>query len=480
VGKQARRENRERARVAPLFRAVEAAGRAAELVEQRIVAQAAELMGMTERRAAGLQPAGHWEKVRAGVRRNGLRWPSWCWLPESVIGSVVMRDLREIVGSEAAEAEGDVISGAVLPILAPVVNWQPGRVVVRFHPELLAVLVATPLDRLPTEVIYRFPYWAAFFETPHLGEGTGVFVALDPNMDPSAAAAGQDPCEVHSDELTLTFVAPDRAPPIIYTPIQLAEPTLQAALFDYLGHGRRERVRPADAAHATEAEMDEWFGQPVRGVISGVMSMVLYLCAGDVDVTERPLPLAPPGRSRPARADDPPARRSARGRRRRRLADRRLAGRGPHPHRQPRRRGRTDRRSPCTTLPLAQLLDRPPGPARRPPPPAAFHRPHPRRRRRRRPGGHHPAPRATPAVVLTRRPPRICGVRSLLGEPPLRSPLGHAGVTGCVRQSDAVLDVGTKHRPPLHHLGLLCLAQSGQLDRLVLIVGHGVVLARCR
>jgi hypothetical protein len=267
VGKQARkdrqRRERDRTRHADAARVGDAALAAAELVTE---AAENELFPSLH------QPDGthrtielRWSDV-AGMRRAFLRegwsWPSWCWLPGQALTTGVATALTNEIGVRPTSKSLQ----SVLPYL-PVANWYPGRTAVRYHPELAAALIDTPLDgTIPVDALYRMPAWGLYLDTPHLGDGAGVFASVSPTR---FTVPGR-PASAGADQLFLVFVDPPAENPVVLFAFGL-DRTLD---------------------HIVDVDADDLYGRPFREVVTSVLSLLVYLCVDEPDLATIDVPAA--------------------------------------------------------------------------------------------------------------------------------------------------------------------------------------------
>jgi hypothetical protein len=298
VGKQARRDRRDdrrrrddlRTKHAESARVADVANLAAAILSTEVtnlMTATAVLSGLPrdQRVRVTLDPA-MWASLRGDLQKQGYRWPDWCYLPYDVVSSLLGREIYLETGSLPSEHDLPVVATPAQALL----NWQPGRVVVRFHPDVLEMLLATPLlgVPIPRQVLYRLPAWGLYLATPQLGARAGVFV----NLDPAVVESPSTPPPVGTaDELVLVFVDPDRSPQILTMAVRLDHDTLDQAL----AADRAEAPWSLPALLRGErTETDTWFGTETADAVAAVVSMVLYLCVDDPDTATREMPTIEP------------------------------------------------------------------------------------------------------------------------------------------------------------------------------------------
>lgn len=289
VGKSAKRERRDgaqRRRAQPqAAQLAERADRAASVVLAKLEDNLSLLTGNGQQHLRIDVAA--WPKRRKRLLNLGYSWPAWSWIPYTMVLNDVYRDVEGVLSP--VTTIGDL--GAMVTSVVPVLNWLPGRIAVRYDPDIVDTFVATEIDdKIPTHALYRLPSYGLFLDCPWLAAGAGVFVCIDPgHVD---VPPGDEPIR-GVDELVLTFVLPDREPPVMQTSIWFPQGSIAAAL---AAQDREPHLAGIfrDALHADGARISEYLGQSYPQVLSTVMSMLLYLCVEDPDIAQRPLPLQNP------------------------------------------------------------------------------------------------------------------------------------------------------------------------------------------
>ena len=216
--------------------------------------------------------------IRESWRDAGWDWPSWCYLP----GVALAATLADQAGTTRSGSPAGLLQ-AVMPLTA-VAAWLPGRVAVRFDPDLLAEVTSTPLEGdLPVELLERLPIWGLYLDTPHLGDDVGVLACLEPS---SLSGRGG---RVLSDagtgtELWLVFSLPEEGRRrLVAASVWIGAGSIDDAL-SAQGRARLDRgIRDGPEA------LEDAFRRPYAEVLRGVVSMLLYLCSAEPDLSRRKL-----------------------------------------------------------------------------------------------------------------------------------------------------------------------------------------------
>lgn len=286
MGKRAREERRqiERARrsAGPAAEVADRAERGLDILVDGIVKVAA-ARGRTVR---SVDAAG-FARLRERYLTSGHRWPSWCYLPVPLAGAALGEEI-------ALDPNPALVSPAAL-MAALAGAWVPGCIAVRFDTDLAAALMSTPLEgTIPVEVLHRLPAWCLYIDVPELGAGTGLFVALDAGRVHAPGHLVED----YPDELLLAIVRDGPSlPRLMMTTVWLVPGT---SIADSLA--RQDVQRTEVGAGEFDMDDDAWeavFGMSQSDVLARLLSLVLYLCSTDADVTQTGVP-APVGRGRPA------------------------------------------------------------------------------------------------------------------------------------------------------------------------------------
>jgi hypothetical protein len=220
-----------------------------------------------------------WEQVDF-LREDKDTWPPWCYLPIAAAIAIVTH------GATADELLADAVlrnrADNLGTTLAALAAWRVTQGVWDFDPELYQALWETPMEgKLPVELLFRLPEWAPYICLRGATVGgspiAGVFVRLEP-------AGGADP-----PELRLALVPEAEPAPLLHLSLHLDGATVG----ECLGHAADLAVRCAAPYLPLQdlAEMRSAWQQQLP-LVQHILSLVLYLCSGEPDLTRR-LPPAP-------------------------------------------------------------------------------------------------------------------------------------------------------------------------------------------
>ena len=220
------------------------------------------------------------EAFRAARGTGGLpHWPDWCYCPLAASYAVVSggsdRPLSPAEASEISE-------------LGALAAWRPTQGIYRYDPTLLAELLAADLSGdIPTEVLHRLPEWCVYVELGGATDLRGFFAHLEWD-----AGDGRE-------ELRLLLDYEHR---LLGIPIHLG---------GTVEEGLRRFGREAAAQHAmrsdTQVSSSLYDGVvQLADTVSGLVSLVLYLCSTEPDIDGESLrPVAVRG-PRGVRHEPPP------------------------------------------------------------------------------------------------------------------------------------------------------------------------------
>ena len=285
MGKASRRQRQEQQRGRRAQPQAALLARRADIAASTVVASFEENLGLAAGGRTTSADMTLWPRRRRRAIEAGISWPEWSWLPYQLAYNIVSHDLDPAAGVTSGDLE------AVIATVVPVLNWLPGRIAVRYDPDILDTFKAASLDaKIPTQALYRQPAWGLFLDCPWLDTDAGVFTSLDPGQIDTPD--GDQPAKA-PDELILTFVLPHRHPQIVRLSLWLGH----SSIGDALAAQDRQPGLPGslrDALHATRASLGELLGEPVERVLATVVSMLLYLCVDDPDIESRPLSIETP------------------------------------------------------------------------------------------------------------------------------------------------------------------------------------------
>lgn len=219
--------------------------------------------------------------LRESFIARGYRWPDWCFLPVPIVGAALGEEL-------AIDVNPSLVSPATM-LAALAAAWTPGRIAVRFDDDVAHALMATPLEgTIPTEVLQRLPAWGLYIDAPGFGPGAGFFVTLDAG---TLIAPGDQGC-AEVDELLLAVVrSGDAGPPVVLSSLWLRPGST-------IGDSLAEQAQQKDrfGPNFLEAADEEWAAAMTMSraeATARMLSLVLYLCSDDADLTRREVPPAP-------------------------------------------------------------------------------------------------------------------------------------------------------------------------------------------
>lgn len=212
-------------------------------------------------------------------------WPQWCYLPIAAGLAVATggKPLEEITFRERLAGAS---AGAPLVALAA---WRVTQGIWDFDRALLDALWTTPIEgQLPTELLYRLPEWSLYLCLPEHDDLPpnirGAFVHLESDANSGRAEL----------RLALDLDGPvglaDRLPSL---PLHLDAATVD----ECLQRAADEAVRTYGAAADFTtpgfpdalAAIRAGFASQV-GLARHLLSLVLYLCSQEPDLTRRPPP----------------------------------------------------------------------------------------------------------------------------------------------------------------------------------------------
>jgi hypothetical protein len=225
------------------------------------------------------------ERLRTEAKAKlDIDWPDWCYLPWMAVAWQLAGDL----GVAEAFKRGD--SGFVEygmdyfgQVMASLIPWRLGRVVVRFDPDLESVLASTPLEReIPGAVLQGLPMWSMYLSTPQFDDVRGVFVSLDAACTGPRIDALQGPPQ--QDEVFLLFDTPEGAiASTVWFGAGSLVDSLAAQELDLVEVGKGDQLA------ANRSTLARLCGRPYAEVVANVLAHVLYLCSDEPDLMRGPL-----------------------------------------------------------------------------------------------------------------------------------------------------------------------------------------------
>ena len=207
-----------------------------------------------------------WEQYARLLDHPPMQWPSWCYCPLAGAYAIVSR------GQDLPPEKGLDVSS-----LGAVAAWRATQGIYRIYPTLLEELLDTPISGdVPADVLMRLPEWCVYVETPLVDKVAGFFAFLE--------------CDATDGRVELRLL------------LDLVEPRALVPQIVHLGHGSLKRgfeqalQLACDNARrqGMEPELLRDIERSAAGNIARLerlVSVLLYLCAGDAEVpsaAERP------------------------------------------------------------------------------------------------------------------------------------------------------------------------------------------------
>lgn len=196
--------------------------------------------------------------IRAHRGKNDV--PSWgnrVFMPLGVIGQFLP------ICPKKEEPTLNVLATAALAA------WRPAMDVYRFAPDVFQALTSTEIDKIPTAVLGRLPAWCLYIEDGGItNDMAGYFVMLND----SQAYGMELMILMHvraDDSVLMTHIIP------------LTEGSLEDALKSGLDRFLQETGQGRlDKEHIPE---EPW--QQYKAIISQLLSLILYICSEQPDVS---------------------------------------------------------------------------------------------------------------------------------------------------------------------------------------------------
>lgn len=260
---------------------------------------------ITLMRVSELQSPGCWERLE-GFREDRGRglpdWPQWCWLPIAAGYSVATngKSVHELTLADKRQGAG---LGATLVGLSA---WRVTKGVWDFDPDLYRELWETPIEgKIPRDLLYRLPEWCPYICLREPGmQGCFVWLESDANtglpelrlmlvrdrppegVAPSARVAGVG----ETPDLALLPLA-------LHLDAETVDEALQRAADEVVRQlgSSVSLIDPREVAMIGEAR-SVYLSQ--LDLVRHVLSLVLYLCSAEPDLTRR-LPHGPGGYRKP-------------------------------------------------------------------------------------------------------------------------------------------------------------------------------------
>lgn len=200
-------------------------------------------------------------------RRQLGDWPSWCYCPMAAAHAIVGRG-----------ADVPLPSALEISRIAALAAWRPTQGVYRFDSNVLRELVATPITgALPVEHLYRLPEWCVYVELPLEQVGYGFFAHLEIGGD--------------SDRSELRFLL-DHERGLLPLALHLDCASLGEALSGFVAHANAHLAQNSPGFRGFGPEVVQQISAEVAGPL---LSVLLYLCAGEPELRATRQPGRMPG-----------------------------------------------------------------------------------------------------------------------------------------------------------------------------------------
>ncbi len=213
-----------------------------------------------------------YDQARRDRGRSLPDWPDWCFCPMAMAYAIASH------GAAVHMPPPDMLHVAALAALAP---WRMSQIIYQFDPTLADSLVTTPVDKIPTEVIYRLPQWCIYVDVtnldlPTVGPIIGFFAHLEHDVN-----------QHHPELRLLVDMGSDDLLRMAPVPLHIDKPTLAEAIKVTKDEAKRQAI---DQGRTMAMEqIDRIDDNEVIDAITPLLSLVLYLCSDQPD-TDRQLP----------------------------------------------------------------------------------------------------------------------------------------------------------------------------------------------
>lgn len=171
-------------------------------------------------------------------------------------------------------------------LLGALAAWRVTQGIYRYDPALYEALVSTPIaGDLPVEPLYRLPQWCVYIETPDM-----VWTLAGEHRPLHGVWASLDWAEGRPDDLRLVLdtarTPADALDPwhgCIPMPLILGAGGIAAAIERVIANGIEEARK-----HGLVVPADQADARPVASMLAPIVSLVLYLCADEPDLSGLP------------------------------------------------------------------------------------------------------------------------------------------------------------------------------------------------
>ena len=212
----------------------------------------------------------------------GYAWPAWCFCPISGALGVLSR------GADTLSPEQRERLVPSPGVLAAIAAWRPTRGCYRFAKEVYDALISTPIDKIPTELIYRLPEWCVYIETPGGTKEDADLLGFFAYLEYDAPSGGHE----------LRFVLDRGGDRLLPSSIPL---TGCETLKECIEVGYDDTIQYASSGNSGAALFRTAGKDTVVSVqiarFTPLVSLLLYLCSEEPDIH----PLQAPGGGKPTK-----------------------------------------------------------------------------------------------------------------------------------------------------------------------------------
>lgn len=214
--------------------------------------------------------------LRQGKGKDLPNWASFCFLPMAGWYAITCQSL----GKSSLDLYGIV----QMQGLASTHTWQYSKGVYRFDDDLYQALIDSRIDGdLPSGILHRLPEWCVYLDTPNLTFGGVPVYGFFAHLEHDINTGGH--------ELRLLLDADDR---FISVPLHLGEWSLLTAVDKYINQaGAMGAKKGQDFVMLSDTPND------IAHDIMPFVSLLLYLCSDEPDLSNLSAPQDRPTRPQP-------------------------------------------------------------------------------------------------------------------------------------------------------------------------------------
>ena len=232
------------------------------------------------------------ESFRLTKGRGPWDWPSWCYVPIAA-GFAVATDGKAIEKMSLMDRMEGAEYGSCISALA---TWRVTQGIYRFHPDVLDAVWETPLDgNIPVEILFHFPEWCIYVETP------GKKAAEHGDLHGFFALMEYDYNDKHP-ELRLLLDVSDN-PDLFPIPLHLSKRTLEENIKSVVVEAQKVFAETADPRYANMAPQDDDDQMIARQkeLLTPMVSLLLYICSLNAEFRDATGSGRRPARARPTK-----------------------------------------------------------------------------------------------------------------------------------------------------------------------------------